>query len=187
MGVVIGVVIGILVIFIGIIAFGVVTYNDLVRLRNSVNNSMAQIDTQLQRRFDLIPNLVETVKGFATHEKELLENVTASRSGYLNAGSSQERLAMNQQLTSSLRALFMAAENYPEIKANANFMRLQDELSETEDKVAYARQFYNDAVTIYNNKLQMFPGNLVAGMLGFREESLFASDEEAKEAPKVKF
>ena len=177
----------IVAIFVGIVVFGITTYNDLVRSRNSVNNSMAQIETQLQRRFDLIPNLVETVKGFATHEKELLENVTASRSGYLNAGSGEERLAMNQQLTSNLRTLFMAAENYPELKANANFMRLQDELSETEDKVAYARQFYNDAVTIYNNKLQMFPGNLVAGMLGFKEEALFSSDEDAKEAPKVQF
>ena len=94
---------------------------------------------------------------------------------------------MNNQLTSSLRSLFAVSENYPELKANANFMRLQDELSETEDKVAYARQFYNDSVTIYNNKLQMFPGNLVAGMLGFKEEALFASDEGAKEAPKVQF
>lgn len=170
-----------------IVGFVITTYNDLVRLKNSVKNSFAQIDTQLQRRFDLIPNLVETVKGFAAHEKELLENVTASRSGYMNAGSPEEKLAMNSQLTSGLRTLFAVAENYPELKANTNFLKLQDELSETEDKVSYSRQFYNDAVTMYNNKLQMFPGNLVAGMFGFREEALFNSDEGAKEAPRVQF
>lgn len=169
------------------IVFVIVTYNDLVRLGNNVKNSFAQIDTQMQRRFDLIPNLVETVKGFAAHEKELLENVTASRSGYMNAGSDAEKLAMNNQLTSNLRSLFAVAENYPELKSNVNFLQLQDELSEAEDKVAYARQFYNDAVTIYNNKLQMFPGNLVAGLFGFREEMLFDSDDAAREVPKVQF
>ena len=176
-----------IVILVAILAFVIATYNELVQLRNKVRNSFAQIDTQLQRRFDLIPNLVETVKGFATHEKELLENVTASRSGYMSATSGEEKLAMNQQLTSSLKTLFSVVENYPELKSNANFLRLQEELSETEDKVSFARQFYNDAVTIYNNKLQMFPGNIVAGMFGFREETLFISDGDAKKAPKVKF
>lgn len=170
-----------------IVAFVIATYNELVRLRNKVKNSFAQIDTQLQRRFDLIPNLVETVKGFATHEKELLENVAASRSGYMSASSNGEKLAMNNQLTSTLRSLFAVVENYPELKSNANFMKLQDELTETEDKVTYSRQFYNDAVTIYNNKIQMFPGNIVAGMFGFREEELFNTDDEAKEAPRVQF
>lgn len=177
----------VIVIAVIVVAFVIKTYNELVRLKNSVKNSFAQIDTQLQRRFDLIPNLVETVKGFATHERELLENVTASRSGYMSAGTPEEKLAMNTQLTSNLRTLFAVAENYPELKANTNFLRLQDELSETEDKVSYSRQFYNDAVTIYNNKIQMFPGNLVAGMFGFKEEALFAGDEEAKEAPRVQF
>ena len=176
-----------IVILVAILAFVIATYNELVQLRNKVRNSFAQIDTQLQRRFDLIPNLVETVKGFATHEKELLENVTASRSGYMSATSGEEKLAMNQQLTSSLKTLFSVVENYPELKSNTNFLRLQEELSETEDKVSFARQFYNDAVTIYNNKLQMFPGNIVAGMFGFREETLFISDGDAKKAPKVKF
>lgn len=176
-----------IVIVVIVVAFVITTYNELVRLKNSVKNSFAQIDTQLQRRFDLIPNLVETVKGFAAHEKELLENVTASRSGYMNAGTQEEKLAMNSQLTSSLRTLFAVAENYPELKANANFLKLQDELSETEDKISYSRQFYNDAVTIYNNKIQMFPGNLIAGMFGFSEEALFNSDEDAKEAPRVQF
>ena len=176
-----------IVIVVIVVAFVITTYNELVRLKNSVKNSFAQIDTQLQRRFDLIPNLVETVKGFAAHEKELLENVTASRSGYMNAGTQEEKLAMNSQLTSSLRTLFAVAENYPELKANTNFLKLQDELSETEDKISYSRQFYNDAVTIYNNKIQMFPGNLIAGMFGFSEEALFNSDEDAKEAPRVQF
>lgn len=175
------------VILIVIIAFVISTYNELVRLKNKVKNSFAQIDTQLQRRFDLIPNLVETVKGFAAHEKELLENVTASRSGYMNAGSGEEKLAMSNQLTSALKTLFAVTENYPELKANTNFLKLQDELAETEDKVAFSRQFYNDAVTIYNNKLQMFPSNLVARIFGFKEEALFNTDEEAKEAPRVQF
>ncbi|MBQ4283640.1 MAG: LemA family protein, partial [Lachnospira sp.] len=166
-----GWIVGIIIVAILVIVVGfvIVTYNSLVRMRNAVKNSFAQIDTQLQRRFDLIPNLVDTVKGFAAHEKELLENVTASRSGYLNAGSSAEKIAMNKQLTAGLNALFMAAENYPQLKADVNFLRLQDELSETEDKIAYSRQFYNDAVTIYNNKMQMFPGNIIAGMFGFTQ------------------
>lgn len=175
------------VVVVAIFVFVITTYNDLVRLRNKVKNAFAQIDTQLQRRFDLIPNLVETVKGFATHEKELLENVAASRSGYMNASSNGEKLAMSNQLTSNLRSLFAVAENYPELKANTNFLKLQDELSETEDKVTYSRQFYNDAVTIYNNKIQMFPGNMIAGIFGFKEEELFNTDDEAKEAPRVQF
>ena len=175
------------VVVVAVLAFVIVTYNNLVLLRNKVKNSFAQIDTQLQRRFDLIPNLVETVKGFATHEKELLENVAASRSGYMNATSNGEKLAINNQLTSNLRSLFAVAESYPDLKSNTNFLRLQDELSETEDKITYSRQFYNDAVTIYNNKIQMFPSNLVAGMFGFREEELFNTDDEVKEAPRVQF
>ena len=177
----------IIVVVIAVLAFVIKTYNELVRLRNKVKNAFAQIDTQLQRRFDLIPNLVETVKGFATHEKELLENVTASRNGYAHASSNGEKMAMNNKLTSSLRSLFAVVENYPDLKANTNFLKLQDELSETEDKITYSRQFYNDAVTIYNNKIQMFPGNIIAGMFGFREEELFNTEDEAKAAPKVQF
>lgn len=175
------------VVIVAVLVFVITTYNTLVRLRNKVKNAFAQIDTQLQRRFDLIPNLVETVKGFATHEKELLENVTASRNGYAHATSNGEKMAMNNQLTANLRSLFAVVENYPDLKANTNFLKLQDELSETEDKVTYARQFYNDAVTIYNDKIQMFPGNMVAGIFGFREEELFNTDDDAKGAPKVQF
>lgn len=182
----VGIIVGI-VIVIAIIAFVIITYNKLVELRNKVKNSVAQLDAQLQRRFDLIPNLVETVKGFAAHEKELLENVTASRNGYINAGSNREKLEMNTQLTSNLKSLFAVAENYPSLKADVNFLRLQEELSETEDKITYARQFYNDAVTIYNNKLQMFPSNIVAAIFGFREEELFHTEEEVREALRVQF
>ena len=175
------------VVFVVVLTFVITTYNTLVRLRNKVKNSFAQIDTQLQRRFDLIPNLVETVKGFATHEKELLENVTANRSGYANASSNREKMLLNNQLTANLRSLFAVVENYPDLKANTNFLRLQEELSETEDKIAYARQFYNDAVTIYNDKIQMFPGVMVAAILGFREEELFNTEVEAKAAPHIRF
>lgn len=173
--------------FICIIGYVISTYNQLVRLKNGVKNSFAQMDTQLQRRFDLIPNLVETVKGYTEHEEQLLEKVTASRSGYMNAGDGAEKLAMNAQLSSGLKALYAVAENYPELKANTNFAHMQQELSETEDKVTFARQFYNDAVTIYNNKLQMFPGSIIAGLFGFQEEALFAADEEAVQAPVVEF
>ncbi len=168
-------------------AFGIATYNGLVKDRNNVKNAYAQIDTQMQRRFDLIPNLVEVVKGYAGHEKALLENVTASRAGYLNAASGGEKLECSERLSSTLRTLFAVAENYPQLKANTNFIELQNELSETEDKVTYARQFYNDAVTIYNTKLQMFPSSLIAGMFGFKEEELLEAASGAGEAPKVKF
>ena len=179
------IVVGVIVLF--IVIFTITTYNSLVRARNNVRNSFAQIDTQLQRRFDLIPNLVETVKGFANHEKELFESIAASRSKYMNASSSEEKMAVNGQLTPALNRLFAIAESYPELKSNAGFVNLQEELSETEDKIAFSRQFYNDAVTIYNNKIQMFPNNVVAGMFGFREEVLFNADERAVEAPQVKF
>ena len=175
------------IVLVVIVGWIVSTYNSLVQLRNKVKNAFAQIDAQLQRRFDLIPNLVETIKGYAGHEKEVLENVTASRSGYMNATSNEQKLEMNNQLTSTLKTLFAVAENYPDLKANTNFMSLQEELSKTEDKVVYARQFYNDAVTIYNNKLQMFPSNVVAGMFGFKEEALFNAVDEANQAPRVQF
>ena len=174
-----------IVIVIGV--FVISTYNELVTLRNKVKNSMAQIDAQLQRRFDLIPNLVETVKGIAAHEKSLLENVTASRSAYMNAGSSKEKFAMNQELTSNLKSLFVVAENYPELKSNVNFLKLQEALAEAEEDVAYARQFYNDSVTIYNNKLLVFPSNLIGKIFGFKEEALFDAAEEAESVPKVQF
>ena len=181
-----GIIIAIVVLII-IILFTIVTHNNLVKARNRVKNSFAQVDTQLQRRFDLIPNLVETVKGFATHEKELLENVTASRSGYMNAHSTGEKFEMNDMLTSTLKTLFAVVENYPQLKANENFLKLQEELSDTEDKITYSRQFYNDAVTIYNNQIQVFPNNVIAGIFGFKEEVLFSTDDATKATPKVQF
>lgn len=176
-----------IIVLVVIIAWVISTYNSLVQLRNKVRNAFAQVDTQLQRRFDLIPNLVETVKGYAGHEKEVLENITASRSGYMNATSNEEKMEMNNQLTSTLKTLFAVSENYPELKANENFLKLQDDLSETEDKIAYARQFYNDAVSIYNNKREMFPSNIIAGVFGFKAEAFFDAVAEANVAPKVQF
>lgn len=176
-----------IIVLVVIIAWVVSTYNSLVQLRNKVRNAFAQIDTQLQRRFDLIPNLVETVKGYAGHEKEVLENITASRSGYMNATTSEQKMEMNNQLTSTLKTLFAVSENYPELKANENFLKLQDDLSETEEKIAYARQFYNDAVSIYNNKREMIPSNIIAGIFGFKAEAFFDAVAEANVAPKVQF
>lgn len=175
-------------IIIAVIAIWLIaTYNGLVQSRNRVKNSFAQIDTQLQRRFDLIPNLVETVKGYAAHESKVLEEIASVRSGYMNAQSAGEKIDADNHLTSTLKTLFAVAENYPDLKANTNFLRLQDDLKGTEDKVAFSRQFYNDSVTMYNNKLQVFPTNIVAGMFGFKEETLFETEDAAKAAPKVQF
>lgn len=176
-----------LIIIVAIIIFVIIKYNKLVRLRNNVQNAFAQIETQLQRRFDLIPNLVETVKGYQIHEKELLENVAAYRSGYINASSNGEKLAIYNQLSTDLRTLFAVSENYPDLKANASFIMLQEELSETEDKLTYSRQFYNDAATIYNSELQVFPNNIIASMFNFSEEALFKASSEAEKAPQVRF
>jgi LemA protein len=162
-------------------------YNRLVDLRNRVKNSYAQIDVQLKRRNDLIPNLVETVKGYAAHEKGVLEEVTKARTGVMNATTVEEASEANNQLTGALKTLFAVAENYPDLKANSNFQQLQGELSETEDKIAYARQFYNDVVLKYNNACQKFPSSLMAGMFGFDEEAFFAAPESEKAVPKVEF
>lgn len=175
----------ILVIVVALAVFVITTYNTLVRSRNRVKNSFAQVDTQIQRRFDLLPNLVEAVKEVADHEQALLDNVLASRASYMNTNVAKEKLAMNNQLTSTLRSLLVVSEQYPELKRNASFLKLQEELAETEDKVTFARQFYNDAVTIYNNKLQMFPANLIAGLFGFHEEELFNVADATREAPEL--
>lgn len=180
----IGVIVAIIVI---IIIAMIVTYNNLILLKNKVKNSFAQMDTQLQRRFDLIPNLVETVRGFADHEKELLENVAESRSGYLSATTNREKVAMSNLLTTNLRSLFGVTENYPDLKANMNFLELQRELSVIEEKITFSRQFYNDTVTMYNNKLLTFPNNILGSLLGFKEEELFSADSMANVAPQVRF
>lgn len=162
-------------------------YNNLVGLRNRVKNSYAQIDVQLKRRNDLIPNLVETVKGYASHEKGVLEEVTKARANVMNASSVEEASAADNQLTGALKSLFAVAENYPELKANSNFQQLQTELSETEDKISYARQFYNDVVMKYNNACQQFPSSIMAKIFGFKEENFFEAPEAERAVPEVKF
>ena len=143
-------------------------YNNLVGLRNLVKNSYSQIDVQLKRRNDLIPNLVETVKGYAAHEKGVLEEVTKARTSVMNASTVEETSAADNQLSGALKSLFAVAENYPDLKANSNFQQLQSELTDTEDKIAYSRQFYNDAVMKYNNACQQFPSSLMAKLFGFK-------------------
>lgn len=165
----------------------VVMYNNFVQLRNRVDNAWAQIDVQLQRRLDLVPNLVETVKGYALHEKSTLDQVTQARSAVTSAGSPSERMKANSMLTDTLKSLFAVAEAYPDLKANTNFQQLQAELSATEDKISYMRQSYNDVVMMYNNAIQTFPGVLVAGLFHFGARDGFDADAGAQEAPKVSF
>ena len=173
----------IIIILVAIVAI----YNGLVTARNKVKNAWAQIDVQLNRRADLIPNLVETVKGYAAHESSVFEDVTAARAGLMNANGVKEISEVNNQLSSTLKTLFAVAENYPELKANENFKELQAQLAQTEDKIAYSRQFYNDTVLMYNNKCQTFPSNIFAGMFGFKEADFFEAAGEARSVPKVEF
>jgi len=165
----------------------VVMYNSLVKLRIKAENGWAQIETQLQRRYDLIPNLVETVKGYAAHEKEVFENVTAARAGLGNANSVAEKAAADNELTTTVKSLFAVAENYPQLRANENFKELQVELTGTENKIAFARQFYNDTVAEYNQAIAVFPKSLIAGMFGFKEKEYYESKPEAAEPVKVQF
>ena len=176
----------VLVIIIALFVIGV--YNNLVKARQKVKNSWSQIDVQLQRRFDLIPNLVECVKGYMTHESGVLEKVTALRSSWANAKSIDEKSNLDNQLTNALKTIMAVSENYPELKANQNFAELQNTLGETEDKISFARQFYNDTVTMYNTKIEVFPDNIVASMFGFKAEPLFNVDSpEARQNVKVDF
>ncbi|MDO8684340.1 MAG: LemA family protein [Armatimonadota bacterium] len=182
--------IGILVI-IGIVFLFVVwviaMYNRLVTLRNRIENAWSQIDVQLRRRYDLIPNLIETVKGYAAHEKSVFENVTKARSAMMEAQTIKEQGEAQNMISQALKSLFAVAEAYPDLKANQNFMMLQEELSGTESKIAYARQFYNDTVMSYNTTIQSFPANILAGMFGFKEKDYFEMDEAAREPVKVDF
>jgi len=163
-------------------------YNALVRLRNQVKNSWSQIDVQLKRRHDLIPNLIETVKGYMKHEREVLENITAYRAQAMNASSVGEKAKAEGMLGGALGQLNIAVEAYPDLKANQNFLSLQEELTSTENKISYARQSYNDQVMFFNNKIQMFPSNIVAGMFSFSEEEFFELEDPAEKAvPKVEF
>jgi len=178
----------ILLIILGaIVLLVILLFNSLVRLRNQVRNAFAQIDVQLKRRADLIPNLIETVKGYAKHEKTVFEEVTKARTAYLKAGTVAEKAKASNMMTDTLKSLFAVAENYPTLKANENFLQLQEELSGTESKIAYSRQFYNDSVMTFNNRLQVFPSNLFAGTLGFKSEQSFEAPAADKKPVKVKF
>ncbi|MEO0114543.1 MAG: LemA family protein [candidate division WOR-3 bacterium] len=177
----------IIAIVVVIVLFVIITYNSLVVKRNQVKNGWYQIDVQLKRRYDLIPNLVETVKGYAAHEKEVLEKVAELRSIALGAKTPGDVAKANDQLTSALKTLFAVAENYPALKANENFLRLQEELSATENKIAFARQFYNDVVMAYNIAIQKFPSNIIAAIFRFTPQDFYSIPEAEKEPVKVKF
>ena len=170
-----------------VVIYFIATYNGLVNLRNMVKDQWAQIDVLLKRRADLIPNLVETVKGYAAHEKETLDAVITARNKAVSATTPEAEMKADGELTGALSRLFALTESYPDLKANTNFMDLQNNLKESEDKIAYARQFYNDAVLKYKNKLEMFPSNIVASMFGFKPEPFFEVAEAEKEVPQVKF
>lgn len=183
----IGVII-ILVILAVLVLYAIGMYNALVRLRNRVKNAWSQIDVQLKRRHDLIPNLVETAKGYMKHERETLENITEARSRAMGAGSVGEKSAAEGQLTGALSKFMLVVENYPDLKANQNFLALQEELTSTENKIAFARQGYNDQVLFFNNKIEMFPSNIIAQTFNFKQEEFFEIEDEAEKAvPKVDF
>ena len=177
----------ILVIAAVLIISGIVMYNGLIRLKNRVDEAWSDIDVQLKRRYDLIPNLVNTVKGYAAHEKELFEKVTEARARAMGAGSTADKAVAENELSGTLKSLFAIAENYPDLKANQNFLELQRELTDTEDKVMASRRFYNANVRDFNTKLQTFPTNTFAGMLNFKEREFFEAAEGEKGNVKVEF
>lgn len=177
-----------IIIVVLLVVFVISLYNSLVSLKMKVQNAWSQIDVQLQRRFDLIPNFVETVKGYMSHEKETLEKVTELRTSWANASSVKDKAELDNQLSSTLKTIMAVSENYPDLKANQNFIELSEELRNTENKIAFSRQFYNDTVTMYNTKLQVFPSNIIAGMFNFTASDLFKTDsDEARKNVKVDF
>ncbi len=177
----------ILAVVVLLLLFLVLSYNRLVKLRNRIANAWAQIDVQLRRRYDLIPNLVETVKGYAKHEKSTFEAVTQARANAINAQGVVAQAEAENQITGALKSLFAVAEAYPDLKANQNFLQLQEELTSTEGRIAYARQFYNDAVLQLNTKVQSFPSNVIANMFGFREHEYFEADDTSRGPVSVQF
>ena len=179
----------IILIIVAVIIFWIIgAYNGLVTLRQRVRNAWSQIDVQLQRRFDLIPNLVETVKGYTSHEEAVLTKVTELRTSWAKASTVHEKSELANELSNTLKTIMAVSENYPDLKANQNFSELQEELQNTENKISFSRQFYNDTVTMYNTKLEVFPDNIVASMFGFKAEPLFNVDsEEARKNVKVDF
>ena len=181
---IVGIIIGVIVL---ILIWFIATYNSLVVLRNKKDNEWSQIDVQLKRRADLIPNLVETVKGYAKHESETRQDVVKARNTYVTARTENDKVKASNEREVALTKLFPTAESYPDLKANTNFISLQNDLKETEDKISYARQFYNDAVLTYNNKVTMVPSNIVASIANFKTGVFFEALEKDKEAPQVKF
>jgi len=178
----------VLIIIAVVVFFIIATYNNLVTSRQKVKNAWSQIDVQLQRRFDLIPNFIETVKGYMAHETSLFTKVTEIRTSWVNAGTVNEKAELNNQLSGALKSIMAVSENYPDLKANQNFLDLQEELRNTENKISFSRQFYNDSVTMYNTQLEVFPSNLIAGWFKFTQETLFAADsDEARKNVKVDF
>ncbi|OGC47349.1 hypothetical protein A2713_01020 [candidate division WWE3 bacterium RIFCSPHIGHO2_01_FULL_35_17] len=163
------------------------TYNALATGKVRIKEAFSGIDVQLKRRIELVPNLIESVKGYAKHEKELLENVTKARSSLMRAGTTQEKAQSDNMLSSALKSLFAISENYPDLKASKNFLQLQEELSDIEAKIAYARQFFNTNVSSYNSTLVNFPGSLIGGIFGFKEEEFFEAEDEERKSVKVKF
>lgn len=170
-----------------LVLYLIATYNGLIVLKTRIQEALSGIDVQLKRRADLIPNLVETVKGYAKHEKSVFENVTKARSSLMSAQSLQEKADANNQLSATLKSLFAVAEAYPDLKANTTFQDLQRQLEDTEDKVAYSRQFYNSNVLDFNTKVQVFPSNIIANILGFKLAEFFAATEEERKKIEVKF
>jgi LemA protein len=178
----------IIVVVLLLIVFFIFSYNGLVRLRNSIDNAWSQIDVQLKRRHDLIPNLIETVKGYAAHESGTFEKVVAARNAAMSAQGPQQTAEAENALTGTLKSIFALSEAYPDLKANQNFIALQEELTSTEDRISYARQFYNDRVLKYDNKLETFPSNTIAGMFSFKPREYFETQDPAdREVPKVQF
>ncbi len=177
----------IIVILLLLVVYIIAIYNSLVGSKLKVKNAWAQIDTQLKRRFDLLPNLIETVKGYAKHEQDTFKTVIEARNIYNNANSVKDKVDAVSQLSDSLNGIFALAENYPELKANENFLELQKQLAETEDKISFSRQFYNDTVQMYNEKILIFPNSIIAKLFGFKESEFFQVDEKEKENVTVSF
>ena len=178
----------ILAIVVAAVIYVISVYNNLKTMENRVENAWSQIDVQLQRRFDLIPNFVETVKGYMAHESETFEKIVALRTSWANAGSVADKASIDNQLSGTLKTIMAVSENYPELKANQNFLDLSEELRNTENKISFSRQFYNDTVTKYNTSLELFPSNVIANMFNFKQKDLFAAEsEEARKNVKVDF
>ncbi len=177
-----------LIVIVLLVIWVIAVYNGLVTSKMKAENAWSQIDVQLQRRFDLIPNFVETVKGYMTHESETFEKITALRTSWANSSTVGEKAKLDNELSGALKTIMAVSENYPELKANTNFSELSEELRNTENKISFSRQFYNDSVTMYNTKLEVFPSNLIANIFNFKAKELFAAEsEEARKNVKVDF